>query len=89
MIPDEFMLRFFTTALVALLISLTSAHAGDRTRIGYGRLITNDFIGDGKDRWRSGAVAQSRLLACGGLNGQGNCHPVLVRSSNFAWAQKS
>ena len=61
LIPDEFMLRFFTTALVTLLISLTSAHAGDRTRIGYGRLITNDFIGDGKDRWRSGSVASSRV----------------------------
>lgn len=55
------MLRFFITALVTLLISLTAAHAGDRTRIGYGRLITNDFIGDAKDRWRSGSVASSRV----------------------------
>jgi len=55
------MYRFFTAALIALLIPLTPVNAGDRSRIGYGRLITNDFIGDGKDRWRTGSVASSRV----------------------------
>lgn len=53
--------RFFTAALIALLTPLTPVNAGDRSRIGYGRLITNDFIGDGKDRWRTGSVASSRV----------------------------
>jgi hypothetical protein len=55
------MFRFLTAALMALLIPLTPVNAGDRTRIGYGRLITNDFIGDGQDRWRTGSVASSRV----------------------------
>lgn len=32
-----------------------------RSRIGYGRLFTNDFLGDGKDRWRSGSIVSSRV----------------------------
>jgi hypothetical protein len=55
------MLRLFTAALVALLVPLTSAQAQERSRIGYGRLITNDYIGDGEDRWRTGSVASSRI----------------------------
>lgn len=35
--------------------------AKKRTRIGYGRLITNDFIGDNEDRWRTGGVQTSRF----------------------------
>ena len=55
------MFRFLTAALVSLLIPIASAQAGDRSLIGYGRLITDDFIGDGKDRWRRGSVASSRV----------------------------
>lgn len=55
------MFRFFTAAFFALLIPLTPANAAERGRIGYGRLITNDFIGDGQDRWRTGSVASSRV----------------------------
>ena len=29
--------------------------------IGYGNLITNDLLGDGGDRWRTGSVASSRI----------------------------
>ncbi len=29
--------------------------------IGYGRLITNDVLGDGKDRWRTGSFSSSRV----------------------------
>ncbi|PCH67622.1 MAG: hypothetical protein COC12_11205 [Rhodobacteraceae bacterium] len=31
-----------------------------RHSLGYGRLVTNDVIGDGKDRWRTGSVTMSR-----------------------------
>ena len=29
--------------------------------IGYGNLITNDLLGDGRDRWRTGSVSSSRI----------------------------
>ena len=31
-----------------------------RRALGYGRLTSNDFIGDGQDRWRTGSVTMSR-----------------------------
>jgi hypothetical protein len=34
-----------------------------RRSIGYGRLFTNDFLGDGKDRWRTGSISSSRVWA--------------------------
>lgn len=37
----------------------------ERSRIGYGRLFTNDFLGDGKDRWRTGSVVSSRVWGYG------------------------
>lgn len=30
-------------------------------QIGYGRLVLNDFLGDGHDRWRSGSIVGSHL----------------------------
>ncbi|MCZ4354536.1 DUF2219 family protein [Roseovarius aestuarii] len=33
--------------------------ASERSKLGYGRLITNDLIGDRRDRWRTGSVASS------------------------------
>ena len=30
-------------------------------QVGYGRIFVNDFLGDGKDRWRSGSVVGSHL----------------------------
>jgi hypothetical protein len=36
-----------------------TSDAGERVRLGYGRLITNDLLGDGRDRWRTGSVASS------------------------------
>ena len=36
-----------------------------RTKIGYGRITTNDIIGDGRDRWRTGSVASSRVWGYG------------------------
>lgn len=39
--------------------------ASKRHRIGYGRLTTNDLIGDGEDRWRTGSVTTSRIYGYG------------------------
>lgn len=33
--------------------------AAERVRLGYGDLITNDQVGDGRDRWRTGSAALS------------------------------
>jgi hypothetical protein len=55
------MFRMFMVALVALLCLPQASFAQERTRLGYGRLITNDFFGDGRDRWRTGSIASSRV----------------------------
>ena len=56
------MFRLIVATLVASLCLLsTPADAQDRKRLGYGRLITNDFLGDGKDRWRTGGFQGSRI----------------------------
>lgn len=45
---------FVVAALGAL-----PAMAQDRVTLGWGRLLTNDAIGDGKDRWRTGSYVLS------------------------------
>lgn len=55
------MFRVITAALLALLCLPHPSYAQERTRLGYGRLITNDFFGDGQDRWRTGSIASSRV----------------------------
>ena len=55
------MIRIFVASLVASLCFSLVAAAQERTRLGYGRLITNDFFGDGDDRWRSGGFQSSRV----------------------------
>lgn len=69
------MIRSLALALcAAIALSATgAAFAADparaeplkRHRIGYGHLIDNDLIGDGKDRWRTGSVASSRIYGFG------------------------
>ncbi|MYM54996.1 lipid A-modifier LpxR family protein [Thalassovita mangrovi] len=59
------MIRFLTAAALGLLTLTSQADAGERVRLGYGRLINNDFIGDTQDRWRSGSVASSRIYGTG------------------------
>ncbi len=54
------MIRILALAL-CVIFTLSDSVAADRVRLGYGRLVTNDFIGDGYDRWRSGSVASSRV----------------------------
>jgi hypothetical protein len=36
-----------------------------RDLVGYGRLTSNDLIGDGKDRWRTGSISTSRIYGYG------------------------
>lgn len=47
-------------ALTGLASSSAQAESG-RQYLGHGRLITNDVIGDGFDRWRTGSIALSYL----------------------------
>ncbi len=52
------MVRFAT--LIALLLSLAApVWADGRVTLGFGRLFTNDQVGDGHDRWRTGSYAIS------------------------------
>ena len=41
-----------------------------RQMLGYGRLTTNDLIGDGRDRWRTGSISTSRVWSWGQWEGQ-------------------
>ncbi|MBI1417774.1 MAG: DUF2219 family protein [Limimaricola sp.] len=57
-------MRFPFAALLALAFLYTPVARADgwfggRTTLGYGRLFDNDQLGDGMDRWRSGAYAVS------------------------------
>lgn len=59
------MTRLFVLALGVSVALAGTAGAEGRSRIGYGLIFTNDLIGDGDDRWRSGSVASSRVYAPG------------------------
>lgn len=59
------MFRRVSGSLFALALSLAFVagpiEAGPREKLGYGRLMTNDYFGDGKDRWRTGSWTSSRV----------------------------
>lgn len=59
------MFRRIAGSAIALVLSLMlvaeAADAGPREKLGYGRLVTNDYFGDGKDRWRTGSLTSSRV----------------------------
>lgn len=63
--------RLIAAAMIAICTCSGAANAQDsspdqgRVKLGYGRLITNDFIGDTQDRWRTGSVAASRIWGRG------------------------
>ena len=59
------MIRFCAMICIALMAMPEAVSAQSRERIGYGRLITNDFFGDGRDRWRSGSFVSSRVWGYG------------------------
>lgn len=44
---------------VALVATALPLAAQERTTLGWGRLLTNDAIGDGEDRWRTGSYVLS------------------------------
>ena len=54
--------KAFKTVCVALaLFAPVSAQAGERVKLGYGRLVNNDYLGDFKDRGQTGSYVSSRI----------------------------
>jgi len=51
--------------LAALLLLAAPVAAQERQTLGFGRLFTNDYIGDGHDRWRTGAYTWSIVRGTG------------------------
>ncbi|MBP0484313.1 lipid A-modifier LpxR family protein [Sagittula salina] len=51
---------------------------GGRVLVGHGRLTTNDLFGDRRDRWQTGSVSASRVVARGGWTGMLPDHPFDV-----------
>ena len=45
----------------AALLAAFAAQAEDRVTLGWGRLLTNDALGDGTDRWQTGGYQVSRM----------------------------
>lgn len=63
----------FVFALVCAAMAAAPTVAQERVTLGWGRLLTNDAIGDGKDRWRTGSYVLSRVRGpnwSGSLPGQ-------------------
>lgn len=56
------MIRLLASILGVLLSLAAPAWAAEFQRIGYGHLMTNDFAGDGRDRWRSGSMSTSLVF---------------------------
>ena len=79
--------------LVALLGLVSGpVQAADRPILGWGRLFTNDFIGDGEDRWRSGSYTVSQVRGQswdGTLPGFGEILEFRLRSEIIASANLS
>lgn len=48
-------------AIALAVFGATSAIAEERVTLGWGRLFSNDQIGDGQDRWHSGSYSVSRV----------------------------
>jgi hypothetical protein len=55
------MLKALAAALIAALLVPTTTYAQERVTLGFGRLFSNDGIGDGDDRWRTGSYTVSLL----------------------------
>ncbi len=55
------MFKLLSVLLFVTLCLTGPTQAQDRQKLGMARLFTNDFIGDGKDRWRSGSYFVSQL----------------------------
>lgn len=58
------MLKIAKLSLIAIVLCsalTTPAQAEDRVTLGWGRIFTNDALGDGKDRWQTGSYQVSRI----------------------------
>jgi len=53
--------RLLTAVALSSLVATPAVHAQERERLGHGRLLSNDYFGDGKDRWRTGSWTSSRV----------------------------
>ncbi|WP_425053149.1 lipid A-modifier LpxR family protein [Psychromarinibacter sp. S121] len=53
---------FLSVLLVSLILLPQTVAAQGRETIGWGRLFTNDFLGDNQDRWRTGAYVVSKVI---------------------------
>lgn len=52
-------MRLFAVLALCTATVAAPTFAQDREKLGVGRLFTNDYIGDGRDRWRSGSYVFS------------------------------
>lgn len=50
-----------TAVILSVLVCAPVAQAEPRETLGYGRLLSNDYFGDGNDRWRTGSWTSSRI----------------------------
>jgi hypothetical protein len=55
------MFRFSNVVLALALWAAVPALAEDRVTLGWGRMFSNDALGDAKDRWRTGGYQVSRV----------------------------
>lgn len=57
------MTRLFLAALFAMVFLTSESSAAERTKQGFGLMITNDVLGDTHDRWRTGSFESSWIFA--------------------------
>ncbi len=70
-------MRAFALALAVLTCFAQPSQAGDRVTLGFGRLFSNDYLGDNHDRWRTGAYVVSWLRGPAGTEARGDFGEVL------------
>ncbi len=63
-------LGLFYALLIGFVAGSEPAMAGERVTLGFGRLMTNDVLGDGEDRWRTGSYVFSKLRGRNAWTGQ-------------------
>lgn len=59
--PATLIAKMLGVLCLAAAVLAAPARAEDSKTLGWGRLFTNDALGDGQDRWRTGAYTVSRL----------------------------
>ncbi|SEV91135.1 hypothetical protein SAMN04488515_0188 [Cognatiyoonia koreensis] len=64
------MRSLLTAAIIFLSVLASEAAAEQREAIGTGRLFTNDYFGDQRDRWRTGSYVLSHLRSPAPYDGQ-------------------